>query len=160
MESHNTLSFNGKRHLVTGRAELFDRVDARRGKGISVDLTSLFAEDAERVVRHAWIDRRDNLMLTDEIRNGAQPSEVLWKMTTQARPTLVDDRTICLEQAGKRLYLVLDAASEAEAVVLEPYTYKPYELRDEGISRVGFHMQLRAGEQRTLNVHFLTELPQ
>lgn len=160
LESHNTLSFNGKRHLVTGRAELFDRVDARRGKGISVDLTSLFAEDAEHVVRHAWIDRRDNLMLTDEIRNGAQPSEVLWKMTTQARPTLVDDRTICLEQAGKRLYLVLDAASEAEAVVLEPYTYKPYELRDEGISRVGFRMQLRAGEQRTLKVHFLTELPQ
>ncbi len=157
LDSHNTLTINDKRHLVGGRAEILDHWESRRSKGAVLDLTSLYAEDVVRAVRRAELDKHDYLTLTDEIENGAYGSEVLWKMTTHAVPTLVDARTICLEQDGKRLYLTLDAKSRGEALILPPHPYKPYELRDKGVSRVGFRVQLAPAEKQTIKVYLAPE---
>lgn len=158
LDSHNALTINGKCRLVASCAELFAPIDKRRRKGVLVDLTSLYADDAAHVVRHAAINADDNLTLTDQITNGAKPSEVVWKMATFAQPSLIDTHTICLEQEGIRLYLTLDAPSKGEAFILPEHDFKPYEIADREVHRVGSRLQLAPGEEQQLRVR-LTPTP-
>ncbi len=145
-DSHNTLMFNGNRHDVDGQAEIVRHFDAPRRKGAVVDLTPTFAGDARRVVRTAELDKNDWLTLTDHIENGARESTVEWKMATEAEAEIVDSGTIRLTQDGKSLDVKLRNRGAGEAVVWPDHEYKPFEIKDKNIRRIGFVMRLKAGE--------------
>lgn len=145
-DSHNTLVFNGHRHNVDGMADIVDRFDTPRRKGAVVDLTPAFEGDAARVVRTAELDRNDWLTITDRIENGAAPSTVEWKMTTGAKAEIVDARTVRLVQDGRTLYVRLRSRVDGEAVIWPEHEYKPFEIKDENICRIGFRLRLKAGE--------------
>ena len=121
-DSHNTLMFNGNRHDVDGQAEIIRHFDAPRRKGAVVDL------------------------LTDHIENGARESTVEWKMATEAEAEIVDSGTIRLTQDGKSLDVKLRNRGAGEAVVWPDHEYKPFEIKDKNIRRIGFVMRLKAGE--------------
>ena len=145
-DSHNTLMFNGNRHDVDGHAEIIRHFDAPRRKGAVVDLTPTFAGDARRVVRTAELDKNDWLTLTDHIENGARESTVEWKMATEAEAEIVDSGTIRLTQDGKSLDVKLRNRGAGEAVVWPDHEYKPFEIKDKNIRRIGFVIRLGAGE--------------
>lgn len=158
-ESHNTLIFNGELHRVKGNAAFTDHRTKGRKRGATIDLTTLFGDAAERVVRHAELDKAGHLMLRDEIRNGAKPTEVVWQMTTRAVPERLDAQTIVLRQEGKTLYLHLTDGSKGVAEILPAYAYKEYEIRDKGVYRVGFRARFDAHETGTLQVRFTPDRP-
>ena len=69
-ESHNTLVFNGQRHIVNGKAEIIDTYNTSRSKGAVVKLTPVFAPYAREVVRTAELDKNDHLTIKDHIEEG------------------------------------------------------------------------------------------
>ena len=154
VESHNTLSFNGHRHDVNGMAEIVEHHDNQRSKGVSIDLTAVFAADAKNVVRTAELDKNDRLTITDRIANGAQAATVSWNMATEADAEIVDTNTILLRQDGKQLYLKLRTKADAEAVIRPDHQYKPFEIVDKGVRTVGFDIRLAAGEEAEVEVSF------
>ena len=154
VESHNTLTFNGHRHAVDGMAEIADYHDNPRGKGVTIDLTDVFAADAGSVVRTAELDKNDCLTITDRIANGAQASTVSWNMATNADAEIIDANTILLRQDGKQLYLKLRTKADAEAVIRPDHQYKPFEIVDKGVRTVGFDIRLAAGEEAEVEVSF------
>ena len=145
-ESHNTLVFNGNRHNVDGMATITGTFDSQRRKGAVVDLTPVFEGDAASVVRTAELDRNDCLTVTDRIENGSAPSTVEWKMATNAAAEVIDQHTIRLTQDGRTLYVKLRSRAAGEAVVWPEHPYKPFEIKDENVRRIGFRLQLREGE--------------
>lgn len=154
VESHNTLTFNGHRHAVNGMAEIVEHHDNQRSKGVSIDLTAVFAADAKNVVRTAELDKNDRLTITDRIANGAQAATVSWNMATEADAEIVDTNTILLRQDGKQLYLKLRTKADAEAVIRPDHQYKPFEIVDKGVRTVGFDIRLAAGEEAEVEVSF------
>ena len=158
-DSHNTLVFNGECHRVKGTAEFVDRVRKGRKRSASIEMTTLFGDAAERVMRRAELDKAGHLTLRDEIRNGEKTSEVVWQMTTRAVPERLDAQTIVLRQNGKTLYLHLTEGSKGVAEILPAYEYKEYEIRDKGIYRVGFRARFDAHETGTLQVRFSPDRP-
>ena len=154
VESHNTLTFNGHRHDVNGMAEIVEHHDNQRSKGVSIDLTAVFAADAKNVVRTAELDKNDRLTITDRIANGAQTATVSWNMATEADAEIVDTNTILLRQDGKQLYLKLRTKADAEAVIRPDHQYKPFEIVDKGVRTVGFDIRLAAGEEAEVEVSF------
>lgn len=154
VESHNTLTFNGHRHAVNGMAEIVEHHDNQRSKGVSIDLTAVFAADAKNVVRTAELDKNDRLTITDRIANGAQAATVSWNMATEADAEIVDANTILLRQDGKQLYLKLRTKADAEAVIRPDHQYKPFEIVDKGVRTVGFDIRLAAGEETEAEVSF------
>lgn len=154
VESHNTLTFNGHRHAVNGMAEIVEHHDNQRSKGVSIDLTAVFAADAKNVVRTAELDKNDRLTITDRIANGAQAATVSWNMATEADAEIVDTNTILLRQDGKQLYLKLRTKADAEAVIRPDHQYKPFEIVDKGVRTVGFDIRLAAGEETEVEVSF------
>ena len=154
VESHNTLTFNGHRHAVNGMAEIVEHHDNQRSKGVSIDLTAVFAADAKNVLRTAELDKNDLLTITDRIANGAQAATVSWNMATEADAEIVDTNTILLRQDGKQLYLKLRTKADAEAVIRPDHQYKPFEIVDKGVRTVGFDIRLAAGEEAEVEVSF------
>ncbi len=154
-DSHNTLTFNGNRHNVDGHADIVRHFDAPRRKGAVIDLTPVFEGDAKRVVRTAELDKNDWLTLTDHIENGANESAVEWKMATEARAEIVDPHTIRLTQNGKSLDVKLRSRAEGEAVIWPEHDYKPFEISDKNVRRIGFAIRLKAGETADLVVTFV-----
>ena len=122
-DSHNTLSFKGVRHNVEGKAEITSH-----------------------------IDKKDYLTITDYIENGATPTTLEWHIATQAEAEIVSPQIILLKQDGKTLYLRIKTRANAIAKIWHQSDTQPYETPVEGMRRIGFSIDLKAGENTTLEV--------
>lgn len=151
-ESHNTLTFNGQRHEVNGKAEITETFDTQRTKGAAIDMTDVFAPYAKQVTRRAELDKNDHLTITDHIVAGDAATKVEWKMATEAKAELISPQVIMLTQESKTMYLKLNSRLNAEARIWPEHTYLDCELKDEGITRVGFEIMLKAGESADVEV--------
>ena len=150
--SHNTLVINGKRHNVKGSAEIVGHDDSAKSKSVEIDLTPTFAGQAAEVVRRAVLDKNDYLTITDHIVAEAEPTVVEWKIATKAQAQIVSPNMIMLTQDGKTVYLKLRTKLSAEAKIWPEYEYKPFESKDEGLSRVGFIIQLKPNQSADVEV--------
>ena len=151
-ESHNTLVFNGQRHVVDGKAEITEIFDTQRSKGAEVDMTPVFATNAREVVRRAELDKNDHLIIRDHIAVGDAPVKVDWKIATRAKAELVSPQVIMLTQDGKTMYLKLNGRLSATAKIWPEHKYMDCEIKDEGVTRVGFEINLKAGEVADVEV--------
>ena len=151
-ESHNTLTFNGQRHEVNGKAEIIESFDTQRSKGAGIDITAVFAPYASEVTRRAELDKNDHLTITDHIVVGSAATKVEWKMATHAKAELLTPQIIMLTQDGKTMYLKLNSRLNATAKIWPEHKYLDCELKDEGVSIVGFEILLKAGESANVEV--------
>ena len=156
-ESHNTLMFDGQRHNVEEVAPITETFKASRHHGAVVDLTPTFAGMAQSVKRTVELDKNENLIITDHIVGSAQPSKVEWRMATNAEAQIVAPNIIQLTQDGKTMYLRLRTRAVSDAVIWPDHQYKDYEERDANLRRVGFVLNLRAGESADMEVTLSTE---
>ena len=145
VESHNTLTFSGKHHNVKGMAEIVETFDTPRSKGAVIDLSATFEGQVAKVRRRAELDKNDNLTITDHIVCGNNPEILEWRMATNAEAQIVAPNTIMLTQDGKTLYLKIKNKN-AEAKIWPDHKYREYETVDENLRRVGFLLQLKAGQ--------------
>ena len=150
-ESHNILSFSGKLHNVKGMAEIVETFDTPRSKGAVIDLSATFEGQAQKVTRRAELDKNDNLKITDHIVCGDNPEIVEWRMATNAEAQIVAPNTIMLTQDGKTMYLKIKNKN-AEAKIWPDHKYREYETVDKNLRRVGFVLQLKAGQTTDFEV--------
>jgi hypothetical protein len=92
------------------------------------------------------LDKNDYLLVTDHIVAGAKPTKVEWRMATNAEAEIIAPNIIQLTQEGKTMYLRLRTRAVSDAVIWSDHQYKEYEERDANLRRVGFVLDLRAGE--------------
>ena len=150
--SHNTITINDKQHCVDGKAEIVEFYNTSREKGADVDMTPVFADQAQSVVRSVKLDKNNHLTVTDHIKNGNQPSKIDWKIVTKAQAEIVSPNTIMLTQDGKVMYLRLNGRYTATAKISSDHKLKDCEAKAEGISCVGFEITLKAGEVADIEV--------
>jgi hypothetical protein len=156
-QSHNVLTFNGKNHNVEGIAEITAHDETSKMKYVELDLTPTFKGQAQKVTRRAELDKNDYLTIVDHVEAGAEPTFVEWKIATRAEAEIVSPNMIMLTQDGKSVYLKLRSKLAAEAKVWPEHAYKPYEIKDEGVSRVGFVLELKAGQTADIVVNISPE---
>jgi hypothetical protein len=156
-ESHNTLMFNGERHNVEEVAQITEVFNSSRHHGAVVDLTPTFAGMAASVKRTVELDKNDYLLVTDHIVAGAKPTKVEWRMATNAEAEIIAPNIIQLTQEGKTMYLRLRTRAVSDAVIWSDHQYKEYEERDANLRRVGFVLDLRAGETVDVEVTLSAE---
>jgi len=85
--SHNTLTLGGQLHNMAGDA----RITEFTTNSATVDLTAIFAGQAETVTRHFSVGEGRSVLIRDEI-TGAKPGlAVRWQMVTRAEVRLTGD---------------------------------------------------------------------
>ncbi len=154
VNSHNTLSFGGSRHDVNGKAEILSHEVTNREKRVSLNLSPLFAAQARGVQRTAHLDKNNYLKITDQIEGVVAKSTLEWHITTAAEAEIVSPQLIMLKQDGKIMYMRIKTRANAIAKIWHQNPAKSYESSNEGLRRVGFVIDLRAGEDANIEVQF------
>jgi oligo-alginate lyase len=114
--SHSTLTIDGQLHKVDGAATL-----KSLNAGALVDLSAVFANQAQRVERgFAWRAGRE-VLIQDEL-DGLKPGAMVrWAMVTRAEVACNGQRAV-LKQSGRTLHAQLhgDAGLVFEAIPADP----------------------------------------
>jgi hypothetical protein len=151
VEAHNTLTFKGQPHTL-GTAKITTHAITSREHSVTLDLTPLFAGCARSVTRQVEIDKHNHLNITDHIDNGSQPTKVEWHMATYAEPEIVAPNIISLTQEGKTIYLRLKTRGNSIAKIWKTEVTSDSQANIEGLSRVGFVVDVKAGESVDMNI--------
>jgi len=115
--SHNTLTINGQLHQVNGRAEIIRYSGDSDIPHAVVDLTSIFSEQAEKVVRGFKMLPNRQVLIQDEL-SGLQPNDLVrWAFVTEANVT-AKGRHAILTQKGKTLQVALATSADGKFEVI------------------------------------------
>ena len=155
--AHGVLTFNEQAHNVKGIATIVDVNTTSREKSVELDLTPTFKGQVAEVKRSAKLDKNDYLTITDHIVVGDKDTNAEWKIATNAKAEIINPTTIQLEQDGKTIYLKLRTKAPGQAKIWPEHKYYDFELRDKDLSRVGFVMQLKAGQTVDIEVSLSPE---
>jgi len=115
--SHSTLTINGQLHQVNGRADIIRYSGDSATPHAVVDLTPVFAGQAEKVVRGFKMLPNRRVLIQDEL-TGLKPNDLVrWALVTPA-DVKVDGRQATLTQKGKTLRLDLASPVEGKFEVI------------------------------------------
>lgn len=150
--AHSTLTINGERHLVNSFAPITRTFQTRKQKGAEVDLTSVFANSMQKVVRTITLDRNDNLEVVDNLETGDKPANVTWVMVTPAEAEIIGKNRIELKKNGRRMLLNVSSDTDVEMKIRTNVPPHEYDFQNPGTIRVGFETTVPAHRKSQLKV--------
>ena len=151
--SHSTLSVEGERHLCAGSAEMTEVYNTPECHGAKFDMSSVL-KGLRRAERTLTIDGLHSVTVVDALES-EQACRVRWVMCTPAEPKVVDNRTILLSSAGRRLMVEVLSPHRVKAFVLSNDPPHDYDAPNKGTCRIGFTLDLRAGKPTELKVRLV-----
>lgn len=157
--SHNTLTLDGRLHQVAGVASIAgfsaDPADTRA----VVDLTSVFAGQAERVVRGFRVLHDRELIVQDELSGLKAGSDVCWTLVTAAQVTVDPDGTrAVLREGGRELQLqVLTPTAGTKVSVAEATPTNAYDAPNPNRRLIQVHVPAPASGALSLAVWLTPE---
>ena len=136
--SHNTLTIDRLLHRVDGHAKLRGFNAATPDTPATVDLTPVFAGQANHVERHFEILPGHQTLITDHLRGLAPGVSVRWQMATRADVSL-DGNRATLTQEG-RTFTITALAPDAVSLQVEPAAppANDFNVKNPGVSLVYF----------------------
>ena len=149
---HNTLTINGQKQQVKGKAMISSVVDTDTLKSVVSDLTPVYEGQVRRAVRKVSLRGNGDCLTEDSIRCYGRPTMVTWTMMTHANVERLDDRTLRLKEKGKTLYVraLGERKIDWETGPATPKT--SYENPNKGISAIHIHYRLNPNEETVLRV--------
>ena len=157
-KAHNTLTINGKQHLVNSHA-VFKRVyEEKQKKGVTVDMTTVFADCMKGVERTIFLNADDDLIVEDDLVTAGEPITVTWTMVTPADAKVLDSHHIELSKDGKRMYLTVTAEVDVNIKIWSNKPPHDYDEPNLGSRRVGFEVRLPANSSSSLKVTLASAL--
>ena len=153
--SHNTLTINDKLHQYEGMVTMTKVHNKKKYKGADFDLSSLFV-DTESVTRSILIDNNDKVTCIDKIESKNTTCSIRWNMTTFAKAEIIDNRTILLEQDGKKLILRVVSPQKAEPYIMDNNSNNWYDVKNKG-ARVGFTTTIKPNSKSTIKVELIPQ---
>lgn len=153
--SHNTLTLGGARHRVDGHATVERFVSDGARRFALLDLSPVFAGQAQQVRRGFALLPDRGFVVRDELHGLAPGESVRWQIATRAQVELHDD-TAVLRQNGRALTLrLLDAPAGAKfaAAPAEPPD-DGYNARNPGVTLVSVTFTPATDANAVVNVQF------
>jgi hypothetical protein len=153
--SHNTLTINDELHRYDGMATFTEVYDKKKYRGVEIDLSSLF-NNTKSVTRSITVDNSNKVTCIDKIESKEKKCSVRWNMTTFAKAEIIDNRTILLEQDGKKLLLRVVSPQKAEPYIMDNNSNNWYDVKNKG-ARVGFTTTIKPNSKSTIKVELIPQ---
>ena len=154
--SHNTLTINGKDHMIDSTATLLEVYDGDSRKGASFNLTPVFGGEVECAERSVAIVEGNHLEVSDRIK--ALPDRdaaVRWTLATYAEPEVGPDGII-LRQGNVTMKLAASGAPlEYRTWSSDPSDYESPVKDDEqdlDVFLCGFEFKVRKNQDLSILV--------
>lgn len=149
---HNTLTFNRKRQLIKGFADIDE---FSTGKGLTKvvsDLSKVYEGQVASVKRSvSFVNGRD-VVVEDLVENGNSFTMMTWTLVTPATATKVSDNVMKLEQEGKTLYVKVECPTAIRWKVEPAVSEFTFNSPNPGISIVSFDTDLPLAKAQLVKV--------
>lgn len=136
--SHSTITINNKKHSVTGKPVIVETYNEKDRKGAMLDLTTLYYDDIEKVIRSVYLDEKDDLIVSDYIETNDFPAEIMWVMAVSSDAEIINDNEIRLSRDGKSKILHMESPISKELKIWYNNPVYDYDYDNPGTLRVGF----------------------
>ena len=155
--AHNTLAFNEKLQNVNGKAEIGETSDRADHMYVVSDLTPVYAGQAESVRRSFSLVGKRYGVIEDEIVSKDRFTKMTWTLVTPAAVTVVSDKTVMLEKAGKKLFVRVEGPEKITWNIRPAVSSYSYDSPNEGVSIVSFDTDLERGAKQKIRVCLLPD---
>lgn len=147
--NHNTLTFDGERQLVKGKAT-FKNIKKGIPGMAQVDLTPVYANKA-KVTRTCTLQRVDDLMIEDEI-EPLVDTELGWTLMTFAQVEKINEFQLKLSKDGHEMILSISGPQSVLWTIEEATPLRTCEGKNKGVTRIHFTTPLSQGKKLDLKV--------
>ncbi len=155
--AHNTLTVNGQRQRVEGKATITDFSDVPGLMSATVDLSELYKGTLAKAGRRIAITDQKLVKVDDEVEADTEPTTIRWTMATPATVKFISPDKAELSKNGKKLTVQVDAPA---GMVLKTWPTDPqhdYDASNPGTTLLGFEVTIPAHAKATLAVRLIPE---
>lgn len=143
---HSTVTLNDGLHNVNGVSEVRQFIDTDKEKGMSLDMTEVFAGQAKSVGRTVKMLDDNSLVVVDElVALPDTPVKYSWRMVTSAKPE-VRRNHIILRSGDKEMVLKAKSGVKVTYTTWSAEPKESYDGANPGVIVVGFEAHIPAGK--------------
>jgi len=153
--AHNTLTFNDKHQYMKGSAPIIDSSSNPQQPYVATDLTPVYVGQVQKAERAFSLVNNDYLVVEDKVTAGPHYTRMRWTLATKAKPTLISDNTVLLEQDGKKCYLKIDSETPIKWYFEKTPTVNTYDTPCPDVTMVVFDTDLKRNETQKFTVMML-----
>jgi len=154
--AHNTLTINDQLQNVKGYAKIEEFSDEPDFMFAKTDLSSIYNGELKSAKRGIAIVDQKYVVVRDELEAESKPTVVRWTMMTTATPELAE-KSILLTKDGKKLLLKIESDVSVTTKTWSTTPATTYDAQNPGTTLVGFEMNLKANEKKSIQVLLITE---
>jgi hypothetical protein len=155
--SHNTLTVNNQLQQVEASGSILKSFDGDDFCYTILDITSVYGNQLEQVIRGISIVNKDYVMIRDELINGNQTSRIKWNMLTQKNIQIMDSKKAVIRKDGKSLIFRIISP---DRVSINTYSSDPdndFEDKNPNTQMIGFETELKPNQKDTFVVVLVPE---
>jgi hypothetical protein len=154
---HNTLTINNQHQKVTGYAPITSFSSNPNFMNAVTDLSEIYKGSIAKANRGIAIVDKSYVVVRDEIQTSDSVATIRWTMLTPATVKITGANSAELTQAGKKLFLKVQATAN---IIMKTWSTDPpnsYDAPNPGTALVGFELTLPARYTTAFNVLLIPE---
>jgi hypothetical protein len=126
-------------------------------KGAELDLSPIFANSVQQVIRRVYLDGKNDLHVNDKIKTKEISANVIWQMVAPKEAKIVGDNQIELTKDGQRTILTVESPV---LVTMKIWSNEPINIYDQdnpGSLRVGFETKILPNSEAELTIKLASQ---
>lgn len=143
---HSTITLNDEWHNVDGEAVVKEFINTESEKGMTLDMSAVFAGQANKVERTVKM-LPDNTLVTDDkvVAPAGKAVKYSWRMVTRAVPQITD-KGVELQREGKTIMLQVQSDMKFTYTTWSAEPIESYDEPNDGYVIVGIEAKVPAGK--------------
>lgn len=149
---HSILIINGQRSLVNGVGTITNTFQTAENKGVELDLSTVYANSVNQVIRKVNLDVNNDLHVNDKIKTKEIEAKIAWQMIAPKEAKIISDNQIEITKDGQKMILTVEAPA---SVIMKIWSNEPtntYDQDNPNNLRVGFETTIQANSEAVLTV--------
>lgn len=151
-KAHNTLTFDNKHQLVDGSAKIIATTKHENLKSATVDLTPVYRESIRKAIRTVALLNNGKVLITDEIENNMQDSEVRWSMVTVDNVKINSSHSAVITQEDQKMAFRIISPENAQIELFSAQPVNDFEDKNPGKIILGFKTKIKGDRSIKLEV--------
>ena len=149
---HSTLTINGEKHLVAGEVKMINTFQTTDNKGAELDLSPIFSNSVQQVIRKVYLDGKNDLHVNDKIKTNEKSANIAWQMVAPKEAKILGDNQIELTKDGQKMILTVESPASVTMKIWSNEPLNTYDQDNPGTLRVGFETTILPNSETELAI--------
>lgn len=154
---HSTLTINGEKHLVAGEVKMINTFQTTDNKGAELDLSPIFSNSVQQVIRKVYLDGKNDLHVNDKIKTNEKSANIAWQMVAPKEAKIVGDNQIELTKDGQKMILTVESPASVTMKIWSNEPLNTYDQDNPGTLRVGFETTILPNSETELVIKLASQ---